>query len=78
MWGTGEGKVISVLSQKGNLGMQDVQLDDIVSEASCFIAKEEENLSAVRYKRWRQRVAKGKLNATQTLRALPTTSDTET
>ena len=65
------------------LGTEDVDMNDIVSEASSFISKcygpkYSEDMSELRYSVWSTKMANQKLSSAPKLKSLPPTSDSFT
>ena len=82
-FGTGKATVLKVLNNGKSvkqLGMADVDMVDIISEAQSFISmcynvENDGNMSETQYKVWLARMAKINICSEPKLRSLPPTSD---
>lgn len=86
LWGIGKGTVVKCLMmgyQLKNLGHLDSDFSDVISEATSFLAacygsKERDNMTAVRFDIWSQKMGNKKLTAAPQLKSLPPTTETFT
>ena len=82
LWGIGKGTVVKCLMggyQLKNLGHLDSDFSDVISEATSFLAacygsKERDNMTAVRFDIWSQKMGNKKLTAAPQLKSLPPTT----